>query len=84
MIQGSRLVETTTDPSQPLNPTRTSAAAHHQTSAGSSRRKRSDSSRVARIKNPMTTPIMRLPYSVHVRQTLKRASPYPCSAQRSW
>ena len=74
-IHGVRLLETTTEPSQPSKPTSRKAARLHQTTERRLDQKRRDATRVAKTSRPIATPINRLTYSVQVLRALKRVSP---------
>ena len=70
MSHSLRPLLTTCPPSQPCTSTKINAAPELYITAGSVLRYRKESAKVAVIRSPITAPISRLMYSVHVLNTL--------------
>src|SRR5690348_10187257 len=71
MVQGVRLVETTKEPSQPWNPTRTSAAPAMTGNRLEVFQKLREYTNTAKMRKPMVTPTRRFTYSIQVLTGLK-------------
>ena len=74
MVQGVKFVDTTTEPIHPCKPTKRNVMAAIMVSLDWLFRNSQDTNRTAKMRNPMSTPVSRLMYSIHVFVGLKSFS----------
>src|SRR6187399_2016401 len=74
MVQGVKLLDTTNEPIHPCKPTKRNVTAAIMVSLDWLFRNLQDTTSTAKIRNPMSTPVSRLMYSIHVFVGLKSFS----------